>query len=135
MYSSVEILYFFEENLGILEKCYYIDDDMSCLSLLKVKSVSFAGVKKAYIPCGVCQSCVSKSQMAWTFRLRAEWRGLLKRPEECHCAFCTLTYGTPKRGYARDMRPRMPRFVMLVLMNIVLKSLCIVLISVIVDNY
>lgn len=82
---------------------------MSCQHLLPIKSVSVAGVKRAYVPCGACIDCQEKNAFQWQFRLRAEWRGLSKRPERWSCAFATLTYGTKKGGYGRDQRPRLPR--------------------------
>lgn len=78
---------------------------MSCVSLFKVKSSQFTGVKKAFVPCGHCYDCVQKAKFSWQFRLRAEWQGLVRRDETWHCAFVTLTYGTKKGGWSSDKRP------------------------------
>lgn len=66
-------------------------------------------ISDTFVPCGKCQECRKSKAMSWQWRLNAEMWSLRERTD-CvwSFAFITLTYGTPKGGYARDMVPTVP---------------------------
>lgn len=80
-----------------------------CFKPMKIKASSLLGVHEQFIPCGNCLECRKSQRASWSFRLRAELEGLRKSPVPYHVGFITLTYGTPKGGYPRDMRPTLPK--------------------------
>lgn len=61
-----------------------------CMQRVKIKSLSPAGIKWCYVPCGFCADCRKKMAQAWQFRLNAEFLTLMRKG--WHVAFCTLTY-------------------------------------------
>lgn len=61
-----------------------------CQKRIRISSVSLAGIKSCYVPCGVCVDCRRKQAQAWSFRINAEFLNLKKRG--WNVAFCTLTY-------------------------------------------
>lgn len=63
-----------------------------------------------YVPCGHCEECRRAERSQWSFRLAAEIEALRRSSKvDWKVGFCTLTYGTVKGGYSRDMLPYLPQ--------------------------
>ena len=71
-------------------------------SFVRVKSISPAGLQKAFVPCGVCADCRTSIKSQWMFRLRVELEALCKNGWKI--GFFTLTYKDESLPYIpRDL--------------------------------
>lgn len=57
---------------------------------VKIKSCCAAGVKRAFLPCGVCEDCRQALKNSWVFRLRVDLEKLTEKGWKI--GFLTLTY-------------------------------------------
>lgn len=72
---------------------------------MKIKTSRTDGVTLQYVPCGHCRECRKSYQNQWAFRMMSD----CVAHDKWALAFGTLTYGTKKGGYPREMTPFIPQ--------------------------